>query len=197
MPAAVAAPAATKLDLTGARRAPGGTTTLTAELTSSGKPLGGKAITLYGGQTTPLATGTTDGSGRIAFEVTVTATTQFQAAYAPAPPDAAVYAPAKSRVLSVSPSVGVSISAETYLHAGRRAVGVPHVPVRIRGATATYSAGAGVVVDVFKGSRRVKHRARRGCAWQVPCLRPTSPDPGEGQGRPPLDNPEGVPSHPH
>ena len=159
VPAAMAVTAATKLDLTGPRKAPGGTTTLTAELTSGGKPLGGKTITLYGGQTTVLATGTTDGSGRIAFEVNVKATTQFQAAYAPAPPDVPLYAPAKSKTLTVSPSVGVGIAAETYLHAGRRSVGVPHVRVRIRGVTATYSAGAGVVVDVFKGSKRLKHRA--------------------------------------
>jgi len=159
VPAALAAPAPTKLDLSGPRKAPGGIATLTAELTSGGKPVAGKAISLYGGQTTLLATGTTDGAGRIAFELNVKATTNFHAAYGPAPPDAAVYAAAKSNTLTVSPTVGVGISAHTYLHAGRRSVGVPHVPVRIRGTTVTYSAGAGVTVDVFKGTKRVKHRA--------------------------------------
>jgi len=160
VPAALAAPAATKLDLTGPRKAPGGTATLTAELTSGGKPVAGKAIALYGDSNpTPLATGSTDGTGRIAFELNVRATTRFQAAYAPAAPDAPLYAPAKSRTLTVSPTVGVAISAHTYLRAGRRSVGVPHVPVRIRGVTASYAPGAGVVVDVFKSAKRVAHRA--------------------------------------
>jgi hypothetical protein len=158
-PAALAAPAATKLDLSGPSKAPGGTTTLTAELTAGGKPLAGKAIALYAGQATPIATGTTDGSGRIAFEVNVTEPTAFQAAYAPTPPDAAAYAPAKSKALQVAPTVGVNLSVLTYLRAGQRSVGIPGVPVRVRGTTATYSPGGGVVVDVFKGTRRVKHQA--------------------------------------
>jgi hypothetical protein len=157
--AALAAPAPTRLDLSGPTRAPGGTTTLTAELTSTGKPLGGKAIALYAGQATPIATGTTDGAGRIAFEVTLTAPTTFQAAYGPTPADAAAYAPAKSRTLQVSPTVGVNLSVQTYLRAGQRPIGIPHVPVWLRGTTATYSPGAGVVLDVFKGTRRILHRA--------------------------------------
>jgi hypothetical protein len=159
VPAALAAPAATKLDLSGPRKAPGGTTTLTAELSAAGKPLAGKTIALYGGQPTPLTTGVTDGSGRIAFEVNVTAPTKFQAGYAPAPPDAAAYAPAKSKTLEVAPTVGVNLRAATYLRARQRAVGVPHTTVRIRGTTASYSPGGGVLIDVFKGTKRVKHRA--------------------------------------
>src|SRR4051794_5146413 len=78
-PAALAAPAATKLVLSGPTKAPAGTTTLTAELTAGGKPLGGKTIAIYAGQPSPLATGVTDGTGRIAFEVNVTDPTRFQA----------------------------------------------------------------------------------------------------------------------
>jgi hypothetical protein len=158
-PAALAAPAPTKLELSGPSKAPGGTTTLTAELTSDGKPLAGKAIALYAGDPTPIATGTTDESGRIAFEVDLTDPTGFQAGYAPTPPDAAAYAPAKSKTLRVTPTVGVNLSVRTYLRAGQRSVGIPHAPVRIRGTTATYSPGGGVVLDVFKGTQRVNHRA--------------------------------------
>jgi hypothetical protein len=158
-PAALAAPAATKLTLSGPGRAPGGTTTLTAELTAAGKPLAGKAIALYDGDPPPIATGTSDASGRIAFEVTVTARTTFQAGYAPAPPDAAAYAPAKSKTLEVRPTSGIGLSARTYLRARHRSVGIPHTSVKVRGTVATYSPGGGVVIDVFKGTNRVKHRA--------------------------------------
>jgi hypothetical protein len=158
-PAALAAPAATKLELSGPSKAPGGTTTLTAELTSAGKPLAGKAIALYAGDLTPIADGTTDGSGRIAFEVELTAPTRLQAGYAPTPADAAAYAPAKSKTLHVTPTVGMNFSVLTYLRAGQRSVGIPNTPVRIRGTTATYSPGGGVVIDVFKGTKRISHRA--------------------------------------
>src|SRR5215212_841189 len=47
VPSALAAPAATKLALSGPGSAPGGTATLTAKLTSAGKPLAGKAVALY------------------------------------------------------------------------------------------------------------------------------------------------------
>jgi hypothetical protein len=159
VPAALAAPAPTKLSLTGPKRAPGGITTLTAELTAGGKGLAGKGIALYAGGATPIATGAGDANGRIAFEVTITEATTFQVAYAPAPADAAAYLPAKSKTLRVSPTVGIGLAAETYLHAGRKSVAVPHTPVRVRGTVARYSPGAGVTIDVFKGSKRVKHRA--------------------------------------
>ena len=159
VPAALAAPAATKLTLSGSGKAPGGTAELTAELTAAGKPLAAKTIALYAGGATPIATGNTDGSGRIAFEVKVTEPTSFQASYTPAPPDAAVYLPAKSKVRDVAPAVGINLKAKTYLHARHRVVGVPHTTVRVRGTVAVYSAGGGVVIDVFKGSKRVKHRS--------------------------------------
>ncbi len=159
VPPALAAPAATKLTLSGPGKAPGGIATLTAKLTAGGKPLPGKAIALYGGQPTPLASGTTDGSGRVSFEVELTAPTKFQAGYAPAPPDAAAYQPATSKTLRVAPTVGISLSIKSYLRAHHRAVGVPRTPVRVRGTVARYTAGRRVVIDVFKGTRRVKHRS--------------------------------------
>jgi hypothetical protein len=158
-PGAFAAPAATKLALSGPSTARGGTTTLTAKLTVSGKPLPGKAIGLYAGQATPLATGATDANGRIAFEVTVTAPTDFQASFTPAPAEAGAYSPAKSKVLPVAPVTGIRLSAVTYLRARHRAVGVPHAPLRIRGTVAHHTAGAAVTVDVFRGTKRVTHRA--------------------------------------
>ena len=158
-PAALAVPAATKLKLSGSSRAPGGTTTLTAELTAGGKPLAGKTIALYAEDQAPLATGNTDASGRIAFEVTVNASTRFQAGYAPAPADAAVFAPAKSKTLRVVPTAGINLSIATYLRAGHRSVGIPHRSVKVRGTVAAYSPGGGVLIDVFKGTNRIKHRA--------------------------------------
>ena len=156
-PAAVAARAPTKLSLRGPGRAPGGTTTLTAKLTANGQPLAGKSVSLFAGQASPLATGPTDGAGTVAFEVTVTEPTRFQASYDPAPADAAAYAPAKSKMLTVAPSSGTRLSIVSYLHARHRAVGIPHTRVRLRGGLATFAST--VTVDVFRGSKRVHHRA--------------------------------------
>jgi hypothetical protein len=157
VPAAIAAPAATKLSLDGPRKAPGGTTTLTAKLTANGQPLAAKTVSLFAGQATPLASGATDASGKVAFEVTVTASTQFQASYDPAPADAPAYAASKSKILTVAPASGTKLSIKSYLHARHRAVGVPHVKVRVRGAIATFAPA--VTVDVFKGTKRVHHRS--------------------------------------
>jgi hypothetical protein len=159
VPAALAAPAPTKLSLTGPKRAPGGVTTLTAELTTGGKGLPGREIALYAGGATPIATGAGDANGRIAFEVTIIEPTRFQASYTPAPADAAAYLAAKSKTLGVVPTAGINFAAGTYLHAGRRSVGIPHTTVRIGGTVARYSPGAGITIDVFKDSKRVKHRA--------------------------------------
>jgi hypothetical protein len=157
VPAALAAPAPTKLSLAGPGKAPGGTTTLIAKLTANGQPLAGKTVSLFAGQASPLASGATDASGRIAFEVTVTEPTQFQASYDPAPADAPTYAPAKSKILKVGPSSGTRLSILSYLHARHRAVGVPHARVKLRGAIARFAAG--VTVDVFRGTKRVHHKS--------------------------------------
>jgi hypothetical protein len=157
VPSALAAPAVTKVALSGPGKAPGGTTTLTVKLTAAGQPLGGKTIALYGGQATPLTSGATDASGRIAFEVTVTAPTQFQASYDPAPADAPAYAPAKSKLLVVAPASGTRLNVISYLRARHRDVAVPHTRVKVRGAIAQYAAA--VTIDVFRGTKRVQHRS--------------------------------------
>jgi L,D-transpeptidase catalytic domain/Putative peptidoglycan binding domain len=156
-PAASAAPVATQLTLTGPSKAPGGTTTLTAKLAANGQPLGGKTVALFAGQASPVVSGATDAAGQIAFEVTVAASTQFQASYDPAPADAATYAPAKSKVLTVAPASGTRLSIQSYLRAGHRAVGVPHTRVKVRASIARFAAT--LTVDVFKGARRVHHRS--------------------------------------
>jgi hypothetical protein len=157
VPSASAAPAPTKLTLSGPAKAPGGTTTLTARLTANGQPLAGKGVSLYAGQASPLATGATDGAGKVAFEVTVTEPTRLQASYDPAPADAAAYAPSKSKMLTVGPASGTRLSILTYLHAGRRAVGIPHEKVRVRASVSTFRPT--VTVDVFKGTTRIHHRS--------------------------------------
>src|SRR2546426_3220218 len=48
----------------------------------------------------------------------------------------------------------------TYLHAGGRAIGVPHVPIKISGTVAPFAPGQQVTIDVFKDSKRVKHKLR-------------------------------------
>jgi hypothetical protein len=154
-PAAAAAPTPTKLSLTGPSKAPGGTTTLTAKLTANGQPLAGRAVSLYAGQPSPLATGATDGAGSVAFAVTVSEAARFQASYDPAPADAATYAPAKSKTLTVAPSSGTRFSIVTYLRARNRAVGVPHAKVRVRGSIASFTPT--VIVDVFRGPKRIHH----------------------------------------
>ncbi len=159
VPAALASPAPTKLDLSGPGKAPGGTTTLTARLTAGGKPLAGRTVGLYDSGPEPIAAGNTDGAGRIGFEVHVATTTAFQAGYTPVTSDAALYLPVKSNVHRVAPTSGVDLSVLTYLHAGGRSVGIPNVPVRLRGTTVRFSPGSTVMIEVFKGARRVYHKA--------------------------------------
>ena len=126
-PAASAAPATTKLSLTGPDdgAAASGKATVTATLTAAGKPLAGKPVTLYTG-VTQLAVGNTDAKGKVSYDVTITSTTQLQASFTPSAADAPSYAPAKSNMITVAPTVGIKISTFSYLHAGRRAVGIPH-----------------------------------------------------------------------
>jgi hypothetical protein len=154
---ALAAPATTKLTLSGSSQAPGGKGTVMAKLTAGGKALAGKAVALYAGGASPLTSGTTDSKGKVAFAVTVTGPTQFQARYAPAPPDSAAYGPATSNTLTVAPSVGVALAPKTYLRARHKAVGIPHARVGFRGSVATFTPGLVVTVDVFRSSKRVVH----------------------------------------
>jgi peptidoglycan hydrolase-like protein with peptidoglycan-binding domain len=155
-PTARAAPAVTKLSLSGPRGAPGGKATLTAKLTAGGKALSGKTIALFGEEAAPLATATTDKKGRAAFEVTVAATTSFHATFTPSPQDAPAYTAATSSTLTVAPAIDVKLSVVTYLHAGRKRVSVPGERVRVRGTIATYTAGQQVQISVFKKTKRVK-----------------------------------------
>jgi lipoprotein-anchoring transpeptidase ErfK/SrfK len=155
-PTARAAPAVTKLTLSGPHGAPGGKATVTAKLTSSGKAVSGKAIALFGEEPAPLATATTDKKGRAAFEVTVAAPTSFHATFTPSPQDAPAYTPATSNTLAVAPAIDVKVSVVTYLHAGRKRVGVPRERVKVRGTIATYTAGQQIQIAVFKKTKRVK-----------------------------------------
>ena len=157
---ASAAPVTTALKLTGPKGAvpPGGKARLTATLTAAGKPLAGKGIAfLAGGAAAGQAT--TDSKGRAKVTVTLTAPTTYTASYTPAGADAAAYAAAQSPALQLAPAARLTVSVGSYLHAGRRAVGIPGSRVRVRGTLAPYAAGTVVEVSVFRNGRRVQRRS--------------------------------------
>jgi L,D-transpeptidase-like protein/putative peptidoglycan binding protein len=160
-PSAEAVPQATKLTLGTPKHAPalGGKVDLTATLTAGGKPLAGKTVALMTGPQ-QLAAGPTDAKGRITFEVTVSGTSDVQATFTPAPPDVPAFAPASSNIVHLAPAVGLKLRLDGNLHAGRKAVGVPHELLVIRGTVAPYIAGRQVTIDIFKGPKRVKHKVR-------------------------------------
>jgi hypothetical protein len=160
-PAALAAPAATKLSLAGPDdgAAAGGKTTVTAILTAAGKPLAARPIALYEGGTTLLATGNTAANGKVSFEVEIEAQVQLQASFTPSPADAPAYAAAKSNTITVAPTVGIKLSVASYLHARHRAVGIPHQRARVTGTLNRYTSGQTVQIDVFKGTNNVQRKA--------------------------------------
>ncbi len=160
-PAAQAAPAATKLTLAGPDdgAAAGGKATVTATLTAGGKPLAGKAVSLFAGGAAPLATGATSAKGKVSYEVTIPAPTQLQATYAPTAADAPIYLGAKSNTITVAPMVGIRLSVATYLHARHKAVGIPRQRVKITGTLDHFAAGQTVQIDVFKGTRNIRQKS--------------------------------------
>jgi hypothetical protein len=84
------------------------------------------------------------------------------ARYTPTAGDAAAYAPSESAPITVTPGPKVSVSISSYLRAGKRAVGIPNSPVRVRGSVAPFAAGGGgIELSVFRGQRRVLHETRR------------------------------------
>jgi peptidoglycan hydrolase-like protein with peptidoglycan-binding domain len=54
----------------------------------------------------------------------------------------------------------VALRVESYLGAGKKVVGVPRRPVRVRGTVAPFSAGQQVQLDFFLRSKRVKRKTR-------------------------------------
>jgi L,D-transpeptidase catalytic domain/Putative peptidoglycan binding domain len=160
-PAALAAPAATKLSLSGPDdgAAANGKATVTATLSAGGKPLAARPVALFAGGAAPLATGPTSAKGKVSFEVTITAPTQLQATFTPSAADAPAYAAAKSNTITVAPTVAIGLSIESYLHAGHKAVGIPRQRVKVSGTLNRFTPGQAVQIDVFKDTRNVKRRA--------------------------------------
>jgi hypothetical protein len=158
-PAASAAPAPTQLTIAGPDKAVsvGGRVALTATLTSTGGPVAGKQVTFHTG-TTEVGKAVTDSDGRATEKVKLTATTSFYARFTPAGADAAAFAPAQSGSVELVPSPRVSVGIGGYLRAGRRAVGIPKSPVRIRGSVAPFSAGMAVEVSVYHAAKQVLHQ---------------------------------------
>jgi len=154
-----AAPAPTELVLAGPTKpvGAGAAAKLTATLTSAGKPLAGKSVSFLSG-TTAVGKAKTDSKGRATESVKLTAPATFTAAYTPVGADAAAYAPAQSAPVSLSPAAKVSVRVGSYLHSGRRAVGIPSSRVRLRGSVSPYVAGTTVEISVFRDSRRVAHK---------------------------------------
>jgi hypothetical protein len=156
---AAAAPAATSLKLTGPKTAvpPGGKARLTATLEAAGKPLAGKTVAFLAAGA-PAGQATTNSKGKARLTVTLAAPTAFTATYTPAGPDAAAYVPAQSAPLQLAPAPRVTVSVRSYLHAGKRAVGIPGQRVRVRGTLTPFTPGAQVEVTVFRKSRRVQRK---------------------------------------
>ena len=161
-PGAAAAPAPTQLAIAGPAKAvgTGGKAKVTATLTSAGKPLAGKSVSFFSGAT-DLGKATTDSKGRADRNVKLAGPISVVARYTPAGSDAAAYAPSESPALTLAPVAGVSVGIDSYLRAGRRAVGITDSPVRVRGSVSPYSAGGSVELSVFRGQNRVLHETRR------------------------------------
>ncbi len=155
---ASAAPAPTQLTISGPKKAvsAGGKATLTATLTSNGKPVAGKSVAFLSG-TTDVGAAKTDSKGNAEKVVKLTAPASFLARYTPVGADVAAYAPAQSGSIDLAPVARLSVSIGSYLRAGRRPVGVPGSNVRIRGRLAPSAPGAQVEISVFRNARRVKH----------------------------------------
>ena len=131
-----AAPAPTQLKLTGPAKAvpPGGKAKLTATLTAAGKPLTGKGIAFLSGAD-ESGKATTDSKGRAQLSVKLDRrrppTPRATRPPAPTRPPTPVAEQRRSRSRRRRAStVGIG----SYLRAGRRAVGIPGSPVRVRGS---------------------------------------------------------------
>jgi peptidoglycan hydrolase-like protein with peptidoglycan-binding domain len=70
-----------------------------------------------------------------------------------------LFAPA-ARAAPPAPAAPITVQLDSHLHAGKKKVGVPRVPVHVSGRIAAYAPGLQVQVDVFKKTRRVKSKAR-------------------------------------
>src|SRR6185503_4242178 len=94
---ASAAPAPTQLTISGPKKAvsAGGKATLTATLTSNGKPVAGKSGAFLSG-TTEVGAAKTDAKGNAEKVVKLRAPASFLARYTPVGADVAAYAPAQS-----------------------------------------------------------------------------------------------------
>ena len=162
VPAASAAPAPTQLTLAGPAKAvgTGGKAKLTATLTSAGKPLAGKSVSFFTGAT-DLGKAKTDSKGRASRNVKLTAPASFVARFTPAGAGAAAYTASESPAVTLTPAARMTVRFDSYLRAGRRAVGIPNSPVRVSGSVTPFVAGAGVEVSIFRGQRRTLHETRR------------------------------------
>ena len=131
---ASAAPAPTQLTISGPKKAvsAGGKATLTATLTSTGKPLAGKSVAFLSG-TTEVGTAKTDSKGNAEKAVKLTAPASFLARYTPVGADVAATRAARAVPSTSHRGARLSVSIGSYLHAGRKPVGVPGSNVRIRG----------------------------------------------------------------
>jgi hypothetical protein len=154
--ASAAAPTDLSLEQRSGHASYGSKVVVTAKLTSAGKPLAGRQISFTSGSN-PLGAAVTDRRGAARFELAATGSQTIQASFAPATPqDAATFQPATSKPLAtiVSPVVKVMVSSP--LRAGRKAVGVPGVKLRIRGRVVPFRSGAQVSVRAMRRGRTIK-----------------------------------------
>lgn len=159
VPAASAAPVPTVLTIAGPSKAvgAGGKAKLTATLTAAGKPVAGKKISFLAG-TTDLGQAATDSKGRANRNVKLTGPLSVIARYTPLGSDTAAYVASDSPAVTLAPAAKTTIGVGTYLHAGKRAIGIPGSRVRLRGSVSPYVAGAAVQVSVVRKGREVLNR---------------------------------------
>jgi hypothetical protein len=137
----------------------GGKIVVTARLTSAGKPLAGKQVSFKSGATA-LGAAATDARGSAELELAATRNQTIEASFVPATPqDVAAFQPATSKPLQALVSPAVKLRVSTPLRAGRKAVGVPGVRVRVTGRVTPLVSGAQVSVRSFRRGHQIMRKS--------------------------------------
>lgn len=137
----------------------GGTVVLRAVLSSQGKPLPGKAVSLNRSSAS-VATSTTDSRGTASFKLKATRTGTYEAQFAPTTPgDQATYQAAVSKPLEVVVHPLLRLEVGSKLRAGRTRLAVSGVKVRVTARVTPYVAGMEAVIQVVKRGREIRSKS--------------------------------------
>jgi hypothetical protein len=137
----------------------GRTVVLEARLSSQGTPLAGKPVSLYRAAVS-VATATTNAQGAAIFRLEARQTGTYEARFAPSSPgDQAAYQAAVSKPLDVVVRSVVKLGVSSELRAGRKALAVSGVALRVTARVTPYAAGTEAVIEVVKHGRRIKSQS--------------------------------------